>query len=55
MVTNAILSDEVIDVVHFEKHLGNQLYDNIYKHDIKCLIFIYVLTRLLLSLTYVIL
>ena len=45
---------DVIDVVHFREHLGNKLYDNIYKHDMKALIvdFIYVVTRLLLTLTF---
>ena len=32
-----MLCGEVIDV-HFGKHLGNKLYDNIYKHDMKALI-----------------
>ena len=33
-----MLCGEVIDVVNFEKHLGNKLYDNLYKHDMKDLI-----------------
>ena len=38
VVPNVMLCGEVIDVVHFEKHLGNKLYDNIYKHDMKAMI-----------------
>ena len=37
VVPNVMLCGEVIDV-HFEKHLGNRLYDDIYKHDMKTLI-----------------
>ena len=50
-----MLCGKVIDVVHFEKNLGDKLYANIYKHDTKALIFIYVVAQLLLTLACVIL
>ena len=33
-----MLCGEIIDAVHFGKHLGNKMYANIYKHDMRALI-----------------
>ena len=38
MIPNVMLCGEIIDVAYFEKHLGNTMYDNIYKQDMKALI-----------------
>ena len=38
MLTSVIPNVMLCGVVHFKKHLGNKMYDNIYKHDMKALI-----------------